>query len=221
MPVVINGNIETLEDAQRILNLTQAHAIMVARGFLRNPLFLMSDRTTLSTNSEDESDPSNVKTGTNTVSSPWADTPLYMAASYLDYVEKYPPPSPLYIRTHFRWIFRQDLEPDHKYNRDYTDWKVRLWTFLVRPYLETIYQFRQILVLYARLQYATAKDDNGSTVTASDDDGTLSGRGMPLPKSLANFPEVSFQDIRHNIESQALDEDDAAAEGGLALGLFD
>lgn len=174
LPVAINGNIWTLDDARTILKTTKAKYVMVARGFLRNPMLLMSNNSN--------------------------NTPLFMAASYLDYCEKHPPPSPLYIRTHFRWIFRDELEPNHKYDRDYTDWRLRLWTFLVRPYLETIYQFRQVLGLYAKQTYSNEKD---------------------LPASLAHLPDVSFQDIRHNIESQALDEDDAAEEGGLALGLFD
>ena len=202
LPVVINGNMWTLDDARTILNTTKAHAVMAARGFLRNPLLLMSSSTDTSFTSD----------GAKTT------TPLFMAASYLDYCEKHPPPSPLYIRTHFRWIFREELEPNHKYDRDYTDWKVRLWTFLVRPYLETIYQFRQVLALYARLKYSTEKDEISCTDTNT---AASSFCTIDLPASLAHLPDVSFQDIRHNIESQALDEDDAVEEGGLALGLFD
>ena len=199
IPVVINGNVWTLDDAREILTTTRAHAIMVARGFLRNPLMLIMS---------DSSNPTVQTTATT--------SPLYMAASYLDHAEEHPPPSPLYIRSHLRWIFRAELEPNHKYDRDYTDWKARLWTFLARPYLETIHQFRQVVALYARLKY-TIKDNT----TAANNNNNEPSVTMTLPLSLAHLPAASFHDIRHNVESQPLDEEDTAEEGGLALGLFD
>jgi tRNA-dihydrouridine synthase len=146
IPVVINGSVTSVSDIVDTLITTQAHAVMVARGFLENPRMLVQ---------------------------PQAD-PAFLAAEYLDCAEKYPPPSPLYLQKHLRWIFRACLQPKKKYPDDYADWRPRLWTFLVRPYLETIDQFRQVVALYVKLN------------------------GSDMPESLSNQPEPSFQSIRHH-----------------------
>jgi len=186
-PIIINGNVTKLDEARNVLTKTRAHAIMVARGFLRNPMMLVSD------------EPSPAESMLAAASSTH---PLFMAAAYLDHCELNPPPSPLYISKHLRWIFRDELQPKNKYDSEsYKDWKVRLWTFLVRPYLETIYQFRQILVLYAG---ETFKKDPS----------------IELPSSLNGVPVATFHDIRYKVMSY--NEDEALEEaGGFALGLFD
>lgn len=156
IPVLINGiQINSIDDVVNTLKRTQAHSVMVARSFLRNPRLL----------------------------APTIDVaPANLAAEYLDYCERYPPPSPLYVRSHLRWIFREILQPEprtHLKDYDYKDWRVRLWTFMVRPYLETIYQFRLLVALYAKL--------SGST----------------MPEELHYLPDPSFRSIRHSRDMPA------------------
>jgi len=74
-----------------------------------------------------------------------------LALEYLDYAEEYPPPSYLYIQKHLRWIFRETLQPKGIDTNDYSDYRVKLWTFLVRPYLRNSDQFRLFCALYVRL----------------------------------------------------------------------
>lgn len=148
IPVIINGmDVVAEQHVLETLERTQAQAIMIARNFLSNPRLL-------AWHSEDD--------------------PAEMAAEYLECCKRCPPPSALYIRNHFRWIFRDYLEPLKGQQCDYSDWKVRLWTFMVRPYIHTLYQFRLLIALYVKL--------NGST----------------LPASLQDLPgEPSFKLIRH------------------------
>lgn len=151
IPVVINGGVDSREMVHSVLEKTQASSVMIATGFLSNPRLLEE---------------------------PVAD-PASLAAEYLEQCEKYPPPSFLYIQKHLRWIFRKYLEPRDKSNVSYqTDWRPRLWTFLVRPYLETLAQFRQLVVLYIN----------------------LSGDGeKQLPPYLENEPRnPTFKSIRHH-----------------------
>jgi tRNA-dihydrouridine synthase len=148
IPVVINGSeANSLKDVAITLEKTQAHSVMIARDFLTNPRMLIQEN---------------------------AD-PAFLAAEYLDCCERYPPPSALYIQKHLRWIFRKYLQPERKMEEkdyDYNDWRLRLWTFLARPFLETIYQFRQFVALYVKFN------------------------GSELPASLSNQPEPSFKSIR-------------------------
>ncbi|CAJ1952923.1 unnamed protein product [Cylindrotheca closterium] len=150
IPVIINGmDVAKLQDIKDTLRTTQAHSVMIARNFLANPRLL------LETTKED---------------------PAELGAEYLDCCEEYPPPSALYIQKHLRWIFRIHLEPAKAKDGDkidYSDWRVRLWTFMVRPYITTLYQFRLLIALYVKL--------NGST----------------LPAPLQSLPEPSFKSIRH------------------------
>lgn len=150
LPVIINGSESTtLQDVAKDLKNTQANSVMIARALLENPRLFV----------EPKSDPAS------------------LAAEYLDYCELYPPPSPLYIRKHLRWIFRKYLQPCEELeekNYDYNDWRLRLWTFLVRPYIKSLFQFRQVVHLYVTLN------------------------GSKLPESLKHLPHPSFKSIRHN-----------------------
>ena len=145
IPVAVNGGCDTRALIDVALAATGASAVMVARGFLANPRLLVE---------------------------PHAD-PASLAAEYLECAHMYPPPSPLFIRKHLRWIFRETLEPADATAIDYKDWRPRLWTFLVRPYLETMDQFRQVVALYVKLN------------------------GSEMPESLKDVPEPSFKSIRH------------------------
>lgn len=155
IPIIINGteyNTITLSRIKHILQQTKAHSIMIARDFLINPYRLVPS------------------------SSNHNHDPEHLAAVYLEHCKKYPPPSYLYIQKHLRWIFRPYLQQQQQI--DYNDWKVRLWTFLVRPYIQSIFQFQQFVLLYIKL--------NGSMNN--------------IPPSLQHQPEPSFQSIRHHRE---------------------
>ena len=148
IPVWINGSlVKNVSDIQRVLEYTKADGVMVAREFLENPSMLQ----------------------------PQNQPPAVLAAEYLDCAELYPPPSHLYIQKHLRWIFRRYLEPlsDDLERFPYIDWKARLWTFLVRPYITTLDQFRQVVALYAKLSSSA------------------------LPQSLNAYRHATFHSIRH------------------------
>ena len=131
LPIVLNGGISTYEDAAHVLERTGCHAVMSATGYLQNHRRFQAshDATTFG--------------------------PQHAALEYLQYAEEYPPPSYLYIQKHLRWIFRETLQPgetDPSFDQfDYSDWRVKLWSFLVRPYLRTIEQFRMFVALYVQL----------------------------------------------------------------------
>ena len=110
-----------------------------------------------------------------------------IAAEYLDYAEKYPPPSPLFIRKHLRWIFRKQLQPKSKNPtpEEYkTNWKSRLWTFLVRPYLTGIDQFRLVVLLFIQQH----NNDN-------EECDTIPARLIPHKQRFPN--PITFSTIRH------------------------
>lgn len=160
IPIIINGaNIRNLQDVERLLQETKAHGCMVARAFLQNPRLLHD--------SSDCMDPS------------------ILACEYLDLVEQFPPPSPLYIQKHLRWIYRIYLQPPKNEPFDYQNWKHRLWKFLARPYLVELEQFRHFIALYSKLN------------------------NSPLPESLKYIQDPSFHSIRHY---QLHDEDDDSVE---------
>jgi tRNA-dihydrouridine synthase len=150
IPVVMNGGIKSREDILSVLDATGAHAVMIAQGFLDNPYLL-------EVNNQHET----------TID------PAVMAAEYLEFVDKYPPPSCLFIARHFRWFFRSQLQPQTRRKEEFQSWRARLWTFLVRPYLQTVYQFRQVVVMYV---YQS---------------------GAKMPPSLRHIPEPTFSSIRH------------------------
>ena len=133
LPVVLNGGISCLKDVDLVLEQTGAHSVMVATGYLSNHQAFYS---TTQSSSEIE-----------------AKFAVELASQYLDFAELYPPPSYLYIQKHLRWIFRSSLQPesDPSFNAsDWKDWRVKMWSFLVRPYLRSVEQFRGFLALYVQ-----------------------------------------------------------------------
>lgn len=155
IPVVMNGGIQTREDIQSVLDATGAHAVMIAQGFLSNPWLLEE----VNNNNKHETK---------------IEAAVMMATEYLEFVEKYPPPSSLFITRHFRWFFRSTLQPKTSSKEEFkSSWRARLWTFLVRPYLQTVDQFRQVIVMYV---YKS---------------------GSEMPPSLRHVPEPTFSCIRH------------------------
>ena len=121
-PIILNGGVSDYNTALQVIDQTDCHAVMIATGYLRDH--------SLSNNSHNVAK---------------------LALEYLDYAEEYPPPSYLYVQKHLRWIFRERLQPKGIDTNNYTDCRVKLWTFLVRPYLRTIDQFRLFVALYVRL----------------------------------------------------------------------
>ena len=105
----------------QILEETGAAGVMAARGFLRNPRMLR-EKIHESKRTDDEECteaglPANATSHSTSGSGKdrLSHSPAYLAAEYLDYCEKYPPPSTLYIRKHLRWIFREELQPAQRY----------------------------------------------------------------------------------------------------------
>jgi len=138
MPIVLNGGINDHEHATSVVEQTKCHAVMAAIGYLRNHRLFEA--------------PSPI---------PTYFQPQHLALEYLDLAEKHPPPSYLYIQKHLRWIFRGVLQPenDTSFDKfDYSDWRVKLWTFLVRPYVRSIEQFRMFVALYVQLSYGGNDD---------------------------------------------------------------
>ncbi len=134
-PIVLNGGISNFYDYQIVTEQTKCHAVMAATGYLRNHHCF-------------------------DLTSSDADV-ASLAMEYLHYVQLYPPPSYLYIQKHLRWVFREKMQPqdDPSYDPgDFSDWRVKLWTFLVRPYLRNIEQFRLFVALYIQLSGGGAND---------------------------------------------------------------
>ena len=137
IPIVVNGNVNDVKQAKQIIDAVGCLATMSATAILRNPQLLHH----------------NID---NTIGS--IPLPSSLANEYINFAIKYPPPDPLYIRKHFRWIFRNELEPkkplitDEDWQNATNDvkngWRVKLWTFLVRPYLKSLKQFRNVCKLY-------------------------------------------------------------------------
>ena len=136
-PIILNGGICNASDAESIIEQTKCHAVMVAQGYLQN--HRMFDARTRNCS--------------------FLNSPAHLAAEYLDYAERYPPPCYLYIQKHLRWVFRRELQPEDDRKVDYTDWRPRLWGFLVRSYLRTVEQFRLVVALYVKL--STENFDGG------------------------------------------------------------
>ena len=126
IPIVLNGGISNYEDAVSVMEQTKCHAVMAATGYLGNHRCF---------------DMKSVE-------------PEVLALEYLDSAEQYPPPSYLYIQKHLRWIFRDILQPKNDPcfdKRDFSDYRVKLLSFLVRPYLRSIEQYRLFVALYVKL----------------------------------------------------------------------
>lgn len=207
IPIVMNGDGFSKGEIQSILDVTKAPAVMVGRGFLSNPFLLCPN----GGGANDEDDVEDKGTATTAATS--RRNPALLAASYLDFAEQCPPPSPMYIRNHLRWIFRDDIKPDFKNPIEFkTDWRARLWTFLARPYLETIHQFRQVVALFVQQELKESSKSSGREAYTQH-----------LPHSITKLSkEVTFHDIRHNKNEivETVAEEDTQDHGGLALGLF-
>jgi len=85
----------------------------------------------------------------------------------------------LYVRKHLRWIFRDELQPVKSddpavFKAQFTDWRPRLWTFLVRPYLTEMIQFQQVVHLYC----------------------VLANIAVPESLTLLNLPTPTFKSIK-------------------------
>ena len=169
LPIVLNGGIADRAQASSVLARTRCHAVMAATGFLRNPR--------------------RFETPAAAGTAPSPSAPQHLALDYLECAARYPPPSYLYVQKHLRWIFRDVLQPDgdpHFLPKDYNDWRVRLWSFLVRPYLRSAEQFRLFVALYVKL--------SGGGGGGDDDDDDDSGR---VPTSIAHLVDtVSFGSVK-------------------------
>ncbi len=182
IPVILNGDVSSMEDARRILQSTGAAGVMAARGFLRNPRML----SLIEGEGQAEAQESGGAGANPSAIRGMCHNPAYLAAEYLEYCELYPPPSMLYIRKHLRWIFREELQPAERkpgaavFRDPVNGWRAQLWTFLVRPYIDTLDQFRQIVGLFS-----------------------LKAGVEPLPASIARLPAetFSFKAIRNKVSS--------------------
>lgn len=137
LPIILNGGVSNWKDATQVMEKTGCHAVMAATGYLRNHRLY------------------------NESSTKDCMEPQYLALEYLELAEKYPPPSYLYIQKHLRWIFRDTLQPEDDPDFDkknWSDWRVKLWNFLVRPYLRNIEQFRLFVALYVKLSGGEERD---------------------------------------------------------------
>ena len=161
-PIILNGAILNAEDAHSVIGQTKCHAIMAAQGYLQNHRMFL-----------DKNDICNE--GFVTLSA-------HLVAEYLEYAEQHPLPCYLYLQKHLRWIFRKELQPDDELNIDYTDWRPRLWGFLVRSYLRTVEQFRLVVALYVKLSI-----EDGHGVDSRDD----------IPASINNLvKDVTFKSVK-------------------------
>ena len=199
MQVVFNGNIETISDIHDTYEkYPDIYGVMIGRALLENPFFL-----SLKTNRNGNSD-----------------LAAYLAATYLDYAEQYPPPSMYYVQKHLRWIFRKTLATipsstleskfDHNDSIDnaqcikeyYNDWRTRIWTFLVRPYIQSIEQFRLVVLLYLKMKYEDDATSQDAFSSIQEDIEQILGT---MPQSLQRLWErcqqdnepITFQRIRH------------------------
>ena len=135
IPVVINGGINNGQKACAVMKETNCHSVMVAQSLLENHRMLVDV---------------NACAGE-------------LAAEYLANCVRWPPPSPLYIRKHLRWIFRKELQPvrtsnPEEYKAQFKSWRPKLWTFLVRPYLTDMIQFQQVVHMYCLLSKIVVPD---------------------------------------------------------------
>jgi hypothetical protein len=179
IPVVVNGGVTDAAGVRRALAATGAHGVMIAQGFLANPRLLRAPA------------PAAGAAGL-------ARGPACLAAEYLAFAERFPPPSALFVRKHLRWFFRAALQPPRgltpageraMFNDPVDGWKPRLWTFLVRPWLRAPAEFRAVVALYCRLA------------------------GVAPPESVAAEVGATFTSIRAmaRVRQKREEEDSAAA----------
>ena len=141
IPVVINGGIGSLEEAAHVLQVTGCHAVMCAQGFLANPRMLVEEKCT---------DPMDPKSAVQCAS---------LGCEYLDFCEKFRPPTPYYIRKHLRWIFRFLLQgPSPESSKEWRQkwqkeaWRNQMWHYLTRNYCSSLWQFRQVIHLFCVME---------------------------------------------------------------------
>ena len=140
VPVLVNGGVCSVDDAKELVARTGAAASMVGSALLCDPRLGAGGD---------------------------AARPADLADEYLDMCERHSVPSPLFMRRHLRWIFRAELEPDGPADLAARDsWRARLWTFLVRPYLETLWQFREVVRLFRHLEAGGAATDGAPSFTS-------------------------------------------------------
>ena len=161
IPVILNGaDICSLADVRQVLEHTGCAQVMVARNLLANPYLFRDDL------------------------SPQP-SPQQMAFEYLDFAERHPVADYRYLQLHVRWILREALlQPTANNNNngeqadfDPSKWQHRLWNFLLRPYLVTYEQWRDIVRLYSYLSAAEAAaaaqpqedGENGRTLDSNDE----------------------------------------------------
>jgi len=108
-----------------------------------------------------------------------------------------------------RWILREALlqPPTGNDNNgdatfDPSKWQHQLWNFLLRPYLVTYEQWRDIVRLYSYLSAAEAaaaappQEDGENGRTLDSNDATVID--YEQPERYRHLPVPTFQSIRHN-----------------------
>ena len=157
IPVVINGGVWSDACARRVLAATGAHAVMVAQGFLANPRCM--DPTPEPWLAAAAAAAAQTGCGGGGAATADAATAADLAAEYLDFAEAYPPPTAAYVRKHLRWILRGHLQPGAGADADAVAgahgrggaWRPRLWLYLSREVLSSVWQFRQCVHLFCVL----------------------------------------------------------------------
>ena len=142
VPVVVNGGICSMECAHEIVtnDCPNVAGVMIAQGLLENPRMLSTMQPLIEDGIDRDENSQNYHI-------------CDIASEYLEFAEEYGPiSSPFFLRRHLRWIFRKQLQSattkcpqksEYKSN-----WRAQLWTFLVRPYLTHIDQFRMFIMMY-------------------------------------------------------------------------
>ncbi len=101
IPVVANGGIDDAAAAEHIVATTGCHAAMAATSLLRCPRAFASHVPVAS------------KTQASLCVESGCTMAIDVAREYLELAERFPPPSPLFISKHLRWIFRSELQPSY------------------------------------------------------------------------------------------------------------
>ena len=107
IPVVANGGICTVEQAAAIVESTGVRGVMAATPLLRNPRAFRPEP-----EPEPEPEPKPEPEPVPELSGRIGGA-IDMAREYLDLAAAHPPPSPLFISKHLRWLLREFLQPAH------------------------------------------------------------------------------------------------------------
>ena len=108
-----------------------------------------------------------------------------VACEYLCFAEQHPPPTAAYIRKHLRWMLREQLQGPGQNEQQWPEqwqreeWRPKLWQYLSRGTLSSVWQFRQCILLFCLL----SKDVGQKRTPAS-----LQGLPTPTFKSI-RFPK--------------------------------